>query len=130
MIKISRRGYTQHLRLLFITTQRVYNITKKNPYPKEGLLFHNILGITCSPYSDGFMCIHTKEVHEDRVKKKVLENLISNYVYLKGDWLVLVDHPCEFVTQLFMAMGRDNNDDNFLKFESKYKEIFILILFI
>jgi hypothetical protein len=29
-----------------------------------------------------------------------------------------------------MVLGRDNNDDNFLKFESKYKEIFILILFI
>jgi len=51
-------------------------------------------------------------------------------ICFKGDWLVLVDHPCEFVTQLFMVLGRDNNDDNFLKFESKYKEIFILTLFI
>ncbi len=49
MIKISRRGYTEHVRLLCITTARVYNLTKRDPYPKEGLLFNDILGITCTP---------------------------------------------------------------------------------
>ncbi len=74
MMKVRRQKYTQHLRMLCITTERVYNITKKNPYPKEVLLFNDILGITCTPYKDGFICIHTKEVFEDRVKN-VLENL-------------------------------------------------------
>jgi len=68
MIKISRRGYTQHIRLLCLTSERLYNITKKDPYPKEGLLFQDICGITVSPYKDGFICIHTKETYEDRVK--------------------------------------------------------------
>jgi len=82
MIKISRRGYTQHLRILCITTERVYNITKKKPYPKEGLFLEDILGITCTPYKDGFMCIHTREVYEDRVKKKiVLENFPLKYFF-------------------------------------------------
>ena len=75
MIKISRRGYKQHIRMLCITTQRVYNITKKNPYPKEALLFNRILGITCTPYKEGFICIHTQETNEDRVKK-VFKNFI------------------------------------------------------
>ncbi|CAF3935271.1 unnamed protein product [Rotaria sp. Silwood2] len=103
MIKISRRGYTQHIRILCITNERLYNITKKNPYPKEGIFFNNIVGITCTPYKDGFICIHTKETYEDR-----------------GDWLVVVDHPCEFITQLFMTMKRNNNSDSFLKFASQF----------
>jgi hypothetical protein len=69
MIKISRRGYSQHLRMICITTQRLYNITKKDPYPKEGLLFKDILGVTCTPYKDGFVCIHTRDSHDDRVKE-------------------------------------------------------------
>lgn len=68
MIKIDRRGYKQRIRLLCITTERVYIITKKNPYPKETLLFENILGITCTPCKDGFVCLHTKETRDDRVK--------------------------------------------------------------
>ncbi|CAF0779597.1 unnamed protein product [Rotaria sp. Silwood1] len=103
MIKIRRRGYTQHIRMLCITTERLYNITKKNPYPKEGIFFNQIMGITCTPYKDGFICIHTKETYEDR-----------------GDWLVVVDHPCEFITQLFMTMRRDDNSDGFLKFETQF----------
>jgi hypothetical protein len=75
MIKISRRGYTEHVRLLCITTARVYNLTKRDPYPKEGLLFNDILGITCTPYKDGFICIHTRETYEDRVKKEAGRNL-------------------------------------------------------
>jgi hypothetical protein len=119
MIKISRRGYTQHVRLLCITTERVYNLTKRDPYPKEGLLFANILGVTCTPYKDGFICIHTKEAYDDRVKKKIFENSFFLFFDFKGDWLVVVDHPCEFITQLFMVLKRDNNNDRFLKIETK-----------
>jgi hypothetical protein len=73
MIKISRKGYSQHLRMLCITTERLYNLTKKDPYPKEGLLFDSIIGLTCTPYRDGFICVHTKDVYEDRVKiEKIL----------------------------------------------------------
>jgi len=81
MMKIRRQKYTQHLRLLVITTQRVYNITKKDPYPKEGLFLKDILGITCTPYKDGFVCIHTKEVFEDRVKKHFTKFYIEMYLF-------------------------------------------------
>jgi hypothetical protein len=84
MIKISRRGYTQHVRLLCITTERVYNLTKRDPYPKEGLLFANILGVTCTPYKDGFICIHTKEAYDDRVKIKIFENSFFFYFLFQG----------------------------------------------
>ncbi|CAF4284368.1 unnamed protein product, partial [Adineta steineri] len=77
--------------------------TKKNPYPKEALLYNSIIGVTCTPYKDGFICIQTKETHDDR-----------------GDWLVLVDHPCEFITQLFMIMKRDHNNDGFLKIKTEF----------
>ncbi len=120
MIKISRRGYTEHVRLLCITTARVYNLTKRDPYPKEGLLFNDILGITCSPYKDGFICIHTRETYEDRVKKEAGRNLKRCFFpCFKGDWLIVVEHPCEFITQLFMILKRENNNDRFLKFETK-----------
>jgi len=45
MMKLDRRGYKQHLRILCITTERIYNITKKKPYPKEAVLFNDILGL-------------------------------------------------------------------------------------
>ncbi|CAF4610517.1 unnamed protein product [Rotaria sp. Silwood1] len=106
MIKIDRRGYKQHIRLLCLTTERVYIITKKDPYPKETLLFKDILGITCTPCQDGFICLHTRETREDR-----------------GDWIFVIDHPCEFITQLFMAMGRNHNNDNYLKIEPKFKHV-------
>lgn len=83
MIKISRRGYTQHVRMLCITTERVYNITKKHPYPKEGVLFRDILGITCTPYKDGFMCIHTREAFDDRVQKQEQrKRFFLKYIFL------------------------------------------------
>ncbi|CAF3453095.1 unnamed protein product [Rotaria socialis] len=104
MIKIDRRGYKQRLRILCITTQRVYIITKKNPYPKEHILFKDMLGIICTPCKDGFICVKTREMRDDR-----------------GDWLFLVDHPCEVVTQMFIAMGRDDNNDKYLKFESTFR---------
>lgn len=119
MYKIRRRSYTQHLRMLCITTERVYNITKRNPYPKEAVLFENIAGITCTPYKDGFICIHTKETYEDRVRNLQISIDVNCNCCFQGDWLVLVDHPCEFITQLFMILKRDNNDDHFLKFETK-----------
>jgi hypothetical protein len=68
MFKIRRQSYTQHVRMLCITTERLYNITKKDPYAKEGILLTEIIGITCTPYKDGFICIHTKDSHEDRVR--------------------------------------------------------------
>ncbi|CAF3871595.1 unnamed protein product [Rotaria sordida] len=104
MIKIDRRGYKQHIRLLCLTSEQVYIITKKDPYPKEALFLKDILGITCTPCKDGFICLHTRETREDR-----------------GDWIFLIDHPCEFITQLFMAMRRNHNDDNYLKIEPKFK---------
>lgn len=67
MIKIDRRGYKQHVRLLCITTERIYNITKKDSYAKELVLFKDVAGVTCSPRKDGFICLHTKETREDRV---------------------------------------------------------------
>ncbi|UJR37535.1 hypothetical protein I4U23_030237 [Adineta vaga] len=103
MEKIRRRSYSRHVRILCITTQRLYNLTKKDSYPKEVLLFRQILGVTCTPYKDGFVCIHSKESHDDR-----------------GDWLIMTEHPCEFITRLFMAMGRKNNNDGFLKIETKF----------
>lgn len=36
-------------------------------YPKEAVFLHHIIGVTCTPYKDGFVCIHTKDVYEDRV---------------------------------------------------------------
>ncbi|CAF2097960.1 unnamed protein product [Rotaria magnacalcarata] len=104
MIKIDRRGYKQRLRILCITTERLYIITKKNPYPKEHILFKDMLGIICTPCKDGFICVKTREMRDDR-----------------GDWLFLVDHPCEVVTQMFIAMGRDDNNDKYLKLESKFQ---------
>ncbi|CAF1119255.1 unnamed protein product [Adineta ricciae] len=101
--KIQRRSSSLHLRIFCVTTERIYYITKKNPYPKEVLLFRQILGITCSPYKDGFVCIHSKESHGDR-----------------GDWLMLTDYPCELVTRIFMAMGRKSNTDLFLKFQTDF----------
>ncbi|UJR08659.1 hypothetical protein I4U23_012918 [Adineta vaga] len=104
MTKIDRRGYKQHIRILCITTERIYIITKKDPYPKEAVLFKDVLGISMTPRKDGFICIHTKETREDR-----------------GDWLFLLDHPCEFIVQLFMTMKRNNNDDSFLKIRTKFE---------
>jgi hypothetical protein len=134
MIKISRRGYSQHMRMVVITTERLYNITKRNPYPKEGAMLKDILGLTCTPYKDGFVCVHTRETHEDRVKTSFRKFLYQNvpfvFFYFKGDWLIVLDHPCEFVTYLFLVLGRENNDDDFLKFKTKYEEIFLMILFI
>ena len=124
MIKISRRGYTQHVRLLCITTERVYNLTKRDPYPKEGLLFANILGVTCTPYKDGFVCIHTKETYDDRVNEQN-SSFLTLCFYFKGDWLIVVEHPCEFLTQLFMVLKRNDNNDRFLKIETKYEDISI-----
>jgi hypothetical protein len=72
MIKIDRRGYKQHVRLLCLTSQRLYIITKKNPYPKEAVLFQDILGISVTPRKDGFICVHTRETRDDRVKKKMI----------------------------------------------------------
>jgi hypothetical protein len=122
IIKIRRRSYTQHVRMLCITTERLYNITKNKTKPntKEGLLFNEIIGITCTPYQDGFVCIHTKDSHEDRVRKKFVKILYKKIsIICKGDWLVIARHPCELITQLFMIMGRENNDDSFLKIKSK-----------
>ncbi|CAF0819793.1 unnamed protein product [Adineta ricciae] len=104
MTKIDRRGYKQHVRILCITNERLYNITKKDPYPKEAVLFADILGIGMTPRKDGLVCIHTRETREDR-----------------GDWLFLLDYPCEFVVQLFMAMKRTNNDDHLLKIRPKFQ---------
>lgn len=90
MIKISRRGYTQHVRMLCITTERVYNLTKRDSYPKESLLYAEILGITCTPYKDGFMCIHTKETHEDRVNTKFEGTVTSLFASRVIGWLLLI----------------------------------------
>jgi hypothetical protein len=68
MVKIDRRGYKQHVRILCLTSERVYIITKKKPYPKEALLFNDILGISCTTRRDGFICLHTRETRDDRVK--------------------------------------------------------------
>ncbi len=72
MMKVDRRGYKQHVRILCITNERVYIITKKDPYPKEAVPFKDILGVSCTPCKDGFVCIHTRETRDDRVKKKDL----------------------------------------------------------
>ena len=84
MIKISRRGYTEHVRMLCITTERVYNLTKRNSYPKEVILFANVLGITCTPYKDGFMCIRTREVNDDRVTSMKLKQKKSSFGLFEG----------------------------------------------
>jgi len=44
----------------------------------------------------------------------------------KGDWLFVVDHPCEFITQLFMTMGRNENTDHYLKIKPKYTKKLLL----
>ena len=69
MIKIDRRGYKRHVRMLCLTTERVYIITKKDPYPKEAVFLKDILGISCSPLRDGFICLHTRETDNDRVRR-------------------------------------------------------------
>ncbi|CAF1114974.1 unnamed protein product [Adineta steineri] len=104
MIKIDRRGYKQHVRIFCITTERLYIITKKDPYPKEAVLFKDVLGISCTPRNDGFICLHTRETREDR-----------------GDWIFLVDHPCECITQIFTALGRNDNNDHYLKIKTEFK---------
>ena len=68
MTKIDRRGYKQRVRILCLTNERLYIITKKKPYPKEAVLFDDILGVSCTPCHDGFICIHTRETNQDRVK--------------------------------------------------------------
>jgi hypothetical protein len=69
MVKVDRRGYKQRIRLLCLTSERVYIVTKRNPYPKEAVLFQDILGISCTPRKDGFICLHTRETRDDRVRK-------------------------------------------------------------
>lgn len=68
MVKIDRRGYKQHIRMLCLTTERVYIITKKKAYAKEAVLLKDVLGVTCTPRKDGFICFHTRETREDRVR--------------------------------------------------------------
>jgi len=75
MIKIDRRGYKQHIRILCITSERLYIITKKDPYPKEAVMLKDILNISCTPYKDGFICLHTRETREDRVKLIILSKI-------------------------------------------------------
>jgi hypothetical protein len=38
---------------------------------------------------------------------------------------MVVEHPCEYITQLFMALKRNDNNDRFLKIETKYEDIFM-----
>jgi hypothetical protein len=46
--------------------------------------------------------------------------LIEMFFFLfKGDWIFVVDHPCEFLTQLFMTMKRNHNNDQFLKIKEQ-----------
>ena len=68
MVKIDRRGYKQHVRILCLTTERVYIITKKKSYPKEAVFLKDILSVICTPRKDGFICFHTRETREDRVR--------------------------------------------------------------
>lgn len=42
-----------------------------------------------------------------------------SFLCFQGDWLFIVEHPCEFLTQLFMAMGMKTNDDQFLQIQTK-----------
>lgn len=64
------------------------------------------------------MIEYEKEKNRDRI-----------YSHFKGDWLCLLEYPCEFVTYLFMAMKRTNNNDNFLRIENKsVKKIFVFLL--
>jgi hypothetical protein len=39
--------------------------------------------------------------------------------FFQGDWLLIVEEPCEFVTQLFVALGRADNSDDFLRIDDK-----------
>jgi hypothetical protein len=120
MMKVDRRGYKQHVRILCLTSERVYIITKKDPYPKEAVTFKDILGVTCTPCKDGFVCLHTRETRDDRVRNLFKKNLNEClFCCDKGDWLFVLDHPCEFITQLFMAMGRTDNNDHYLKIKPK-----------
>jgi hypothetical protein len=81
MVKIDRRGYKQHVRILCLTSERLYIITKKKPYPKEAVLFNDILGITCTPCRDGFICVYTRETRDDRVKKIEMIKLMGIYFF-------------------------------------------------
>ena len=84
MIKVSRQGYKQDIRLLCITNERIYNITRKNPSVKEVLLLADLVGITCTPLEDGFVCLHTKEADDDRVRQSVLAKGRSLHSFVPG----------------------------------------------
>lgn len=76
MVKIDRRGYKQHIRILCLTTERVYIITKKKSYAKEAVLLKDVLGVSCTPRRDGFICFHTRETREDRVRIGIRRDFI------------------------------------------------------
>ena len=111
MVKIDRRGYKQHIRILCITTERVYIITKKKSYAKEAVLLKDILGVSCTPRRDGFICFHTRETREDRVRIGIgrdfiviilrlrvigfllliiLVNLLHNFLWLWGKRITMI----------------------------------------
>ena len=82
MVKIDRRGYKQHVRILCLTTERVYIITKKKSYPKEAVFLKDILSVICTPRKDGFICFHTRETREDRVRISDTQNNIDRWLRL------------------------------------------------
>jgi hypothetical protein len=89
MIKISRRNYKQDVRMLSITNEHIYNITRKNPSIKEVVTLQDIIGICCTPFKDGFVCLHVKASHDDRVIT----------------FLSLL-HACQIRSNVFIAIAR------------------------
>lgn len=67
MHKICRHGFKQDLRILCLTNERLYNFSAKKASMKEVNLLTDISGISCTPFKDGIVCIHTKADDWDRV---------------------------------------------------------------
>lgn len=70
---------------------------------------------------------HTRDTGWSSKTREVIEEDRSVRL-LQGDWIFIIDYPCEFLAHLFTAMDRNDNDDQFIKIQSKSVTTFSLSL--
>ncbi|NXR72766.1 MYO1A protein, partial [Pycnonotus jocosus] len=83
--KVNRANGKTVPRLLLLTTEHLVLADPKAAQPKTVLSLSDIRGVSVTPFSDGFLALHLKEV---------------STVGAKGDFLLVSDHLIELVTRL------------------------------
>ncbi|NXB11103.1 MYO1A protein, partial [Cnemophilus loriae] len=83
--KVNRASGKTVPRLLLLTTEHLILADPKAAQPKSVLSLSDIRGVSVTPFSDGFLALHLKEV---------------STVGAKGDFLLVSDHLVELVTRL------------------------------